>query len=265
MKRGSTLIVNLRQQLKHLLWKRGWDLRRVTPMNGIDVMLWNLLPQQRVNCVIDVGAHVGEYGMLLRALGYTGRIASFEPTHAAFTQLSLRARSDPNWRVYPAALGTSSSVAEINVTSASNFSSFRNSSSFGQSLFEAELTTTAIEHVQVRRLDDVFADVVAGVSNPRVYLKLDTQGWDLEVLAGAAGCLDRVVAAQSEMSVRPIYEGMPSQHDAIAAFGTAGFDVVGMFGLWPSPDGLLTEFDCVMVRHPAAQAPVQPGPVRATA
>ncbi len=263
MKRGRALAVKWRQELKHLLWKRGWDLRRITPMNGIDVMLWTLLAQQQVDCVIDVGAHVGEFGMLLRALGYTGRIASFEPTHQAFLQLSSRARPDPNWRVYPAALGRSSGAANINVNSATNFSSFRASSAFGESIFQAELTTAAIEHVDVRRLDEVFPDVVAGIRDPRVYLKLDTQGWDLEVLAGATGCLDRIVAAQSEMSVRPIYEGMPSQHDAIAAFGNVGFDVVGMFGLWPSPDGLLTEFDCVMVRR--AVADYQAGPVRLSA
>jgi hypothetical protein len=83
------------------------------------------------------------------------------------------------------------------------------------------------------------------------------------VLAGASGCLDRIVGAQSEISVRPIYEGMPSQQEAIAAFSSVGFEVVGMFGLWPTPDGLLTEFDCVMVRHLTAN--VQAAPIHLTA
>ena len=87
MKRGSELIWISKQKLKHLLRQRGWDIRQVTPLNGIDVMLWSLLAQQRVNCVIDVGSHVGDYAMLLRTLGYRGRIASFKPTREAFSDL----------------------------------------------------------------------------------------------------------------------------------------------------------------------------------
>src|SRR5262249_27014834 len=153
---------------------------------------------------------------------------------------------------------SSTGTADINVSHSSVFSSFRKSSVLGDSLFANELRTVAVERVQTRRLDELFVEIVRGIRDPRVYLKLDTQGWDLEVLAGAAGCVGRVVAPQSAMSVGPLYEGMPTQQDAIAAFRRVGFDVVGMFGLWPSPDRRLLEFDCVMVRRPAPQTACQP-------
>jgi FkbM family methyltransferase len=240
----------LRQRLKHFVWEHGWDVRRVTPENGLDVLLWRLLPGLGVNCVIDVGAHTGEFGMLVRALGYAGRIVSFEPTHAALLDLGRRARQDPDWQVQGVALGSTTRTAEIRVAGDSRFSSFRTSTVLGRSIFEGELATAEIEHVQVRRLDEMFGSIVRGIDNPRAYLKLDTQGWDLEVLSGAAGCLDRIVAAQSEMSLRPIYEDMPTQAEAIEAFRAVGFDVVGVFPLHPSQvDGLLNEFDCVMVRQ----------------
>jgi FkbM family methyltransferase len=244
-------IVLARQHVKHFIWKHGWDLRPVTPLNGIDVLLWRLLPELGVNCVIDVGAHTGEYGMLLRALGYHGRIASFEPTSAALTSLRQRTAQDSDWDAYPIALGSSTGSADLHVANASNFSSFHTSSGLGRSLFGPEFGIPTVEHVQIRRLDEMFAELVQGIDDPRVYLKLDTQGWDLEAFSGAAGCLDRIVAAQSEMSIRPIYDGMPNQCEALAAFQAAGYDVVGMYPLPPSPDGLLTEFDCVMIRRPA--------------
>ena len=50
----------------------------------------------------------------------------------------------------------------------------------------------------------------------RVYLKLDTQGTDLDVVEGASGALEAVDALQSEVAVRPIYEGVPELAQSLA-------------------------------------------------
>jgi FkbM family methyltransferase len=250
-----------RQRVKHLLWRQRWDLRPLRLLNGLDALLWTLFPELRVNCIVDVGAHTGEFGTFVRDLGYEGRIVSFEPTSVALANLRQRTRNDPDWRVYGLALGGSTGTADINVNRDAMFSSFRKSSELGRSIFAGELTTTAVERVQLRRLDALFSELIQGIRDPRVYLKLDTQGWDLEVLSGAGGCLERIVAAQSEMPIRPIYEGMPTASDAIAAFSAVGFDVVGMFPLNPLPgDWVLNEFDCVMVRRAPPPAQWSPAP-----
>ena len=65
----------------------------------------------------------------------------------------------------------------------------------------------------VRRLDDVFAEVTAGarLAAGRVLLKTDTQGYDLEVLAGASGVLDRIVAVKV---IKPWWAEDPAWADA---------------------------------------------------
>jgi hypothetical protein len=55
----------------------------------------------------------------------------------------------------------------------------------------------------------------------RVFLKTDTQGYDLKVLAGARRTLDRTIGIQIELSVVAIYEGMPSYVEAIAMLATS--------------------------------------------
>ena len=55
---------------------------------------------------------------------------------------------------------------------------------------------TATQKVEVCRLDEIFARVVGDAPDPRVLLRIDTQGYDLRVLEGAAGVLDRIVALQ---------------------------------------------------------------------
>ena len=96
------------------------------------------------------------------------------------------------------------------------------------------------------RLDAIIDDLVGTYS--RIFLKLDTQGWDLEVLAGASECMDRVAAVQTELSVIPIYEGMPGWLEAMSSLSSSGFEPT-----WMSPVTLdgpvrVLEFDCVMVR-----------------
>jgi hypothetical protein len=100
--------------------------------------------------------------------------------------------------------------------------------------------------VPVRRLDHVVEELNLG---PRgVFLKMDTQGWDLEVIRGAEACLPRIAALQSEMSVVPIYEGMPSYLDMLRELHGRGFEPAAMFPVSRQADLRLIEFDCVLVR-----------------
>jgi hypothetical protein len=55
----------------------------------------------------------------------------------------------------------------------------------------------------------VFAEVTAHVPDPKVLLKVDTQGYDLEVVEGAAEVLCRVAALQLVLPVKHVYDGVP--------------------------------------------------------
>ena len=59
-------------------------------------------------------------------------------------------------------------------------------------------------------------------------LKMDTQGWDLEVLKGAERSLQRIRAVQTEVSVRPLYEGAPDRVPTMAGLKERGFVFAGM-------------------------------------
>ena len=59
----------------------------------------------------------------------------------------------------------------------------------------------------------------------RIFLKLDVQGYESQVLAGATQLLAHTLAVQLEMSLLPLYEGetlMPQMHAAMTA---KGFDL----------------------------------------
>ncbi len=110
------------------------------------------------------------------------------------------------------------------------------------------------EQVQVRRLDEIFEEVTTGVPEPRIFLKMDTQGYDLNVFEGAAGSLEWTQGLESELSVRPLYEGMKDYVQALSTYQAAGFILSHVSVVSRGADGELMELNCFMRRPGEAGA-----------
>ena len=211
------------------------------------VQLPALFDMYGVNCVIDVGAHEGEYAQRLRSGGYDGRIASFEPVPGAFEALAREAEGDPAWRVHQLALGREDGTTTMNVVPGT-LSSLRPPTEFGARRYRRLRDPEPVE-VLVRRLDGMLDELLDGLERPRPYLKLDTQGFDLDVFAGAGERIGEFAGMQSELALMQIYEGMPRLPDALAVYEDAGFEVAAMYPVSrQGKTARVLEFDCVMVR-----------------
>ncbi|WP_413758108.1 FkbM family methyltransferase [Streptomyces sp. MMBL 11-3] len=210
-----------------------------------------LLELNGVNCVFDVGANTGQYGKGLRRFGYTGRIVSFEPVSDTFAKLRRSAENDPDWHVYNFALGREEAVQSIHVDWKS-MNSLLPPSEYGKERYR-RFAKGRTEEIEVRRLDDVMQKALEGIEDPRPYLKMDTQGFDMEVFAGAGERISEFVGLQSEVAALRLYEGSPAMGEAVAAYEAAGFGVTGMYPVTRDPaTGRVVEFDCVMVREAGA-------------
>ena len=71
----------------------GLHVGRYPPVDSLAYHLKTLLRQLEIDCVLDVGAHEGEFSGFLRDLDYAGEIISFEPVAASFAKLT---RADAN-------------------------------------------------------------------------------------------------------------------------------------------------------------------------
>lgn len=206
------------------------------------------------NCVFDVGANRGQYARRLRRLGYTGRIVSFEPTSQTFAELEKAAAQDPDWHVYRCGLGREETTAEIH-TGWKTMNSLLGPSDYGRDRY-SRFDTSDTEEIRVRRLDGVMDEALEGLADPRPYLKMDTQGYDLEVFAGAGKRIEEFVGMQSEVAVLRLYEGSPGMGEAVAAYEAAGFGITGMYPVTrEATTGRVIEFDCVLMRADAAPTP----------
>ena len=238
--------------LRRAARKVGVEVTRYPPPGSLASHLQRLLALHRINLVLDVGAHEGGYARLLRGeAGYAGEIVSFEPASATFARLQAAMAADPRWRAHRYALGAARGHATLRLFPDSELNSLHEPSAYGVLRYPS-MREGGVELVEVRRLDEVFAAVASHVPDPRVLLKVDAQGADLEVLEGAAGVLDRILAVQLEVPVKPIYQAAPPLPEALERVTGLGYEVTGLFPVSRERDGVgLTTLDCVARRTAA--------------
>ena len=247
----------MRAALKHFIAKiaerAGYTIVPSWRMNTFAqaCYLERLFELLQVELVLDVGANAGQYRDLLRAqVGYSGEIVSFEPVPQLSRNLAERARTDPNWHVENFALGSAGGEADFNVMADTQFSSFLtpHNDEVGDIFRDSNRPAEKVR-VRVTTLDAMFPALLNRFRPRATYLKVDTQGFDLQVLLGGLECLPHVAALQTEASVRPIYANAPKYHEIIEFCEKHGFVMSGIFpnnaGHFPQ----LIEFDCHMIRR----------------
>jgi FkbM family methyltransferase len=228
----------------------GFDLVRYPPpdLHNIHTRRARLIERYAVDSVLDIGANEGQYGYLVRDHGFRGRLISFEPLAEPFAALERRAAGDPRWECLRLALGGERGRAEMNVARLSAASSLLEAEDwFVEGLPIAERVGT--ESVEIATLDEISPELLDPDS--RVLLKLDVQGYEEQVLAGAEETLDRVVLLEQELSLIPLYEGESGILEALENLRDLGFSPVSLepagylpeSGEVPQVDGLFVRAD----------------------
>jgi FkbM family methyltransferase len=217
------------------------------PATSAALRLRLLLDALGVDVVVDAGAHTGQYGRWLRELGYAGEIVSIEPQAAANARLRHAARRDPRWHVLaPLALGDADGAADLTIAADSESSSL---AAALPALLAAAPGAAGVgtERVPLRRLDSLAPALLARARAP--FLKLDVQGYERRVLAGAARTLPLLRGLQLELSLAPLYAGEATLDEVAAELGRAGFALHGLTPGFTDPrDGRVLQVDALFWR-----------------
>jgi FkbM family methyltransferase len=226
--------------VSHQLAHRGFEIRRHSASRR-----QAMLAKHDVDLVFDVGAADGGYGTSLRTFGYTGRIVSFEPLTTSYERLSENTADDPRWTVRNLALGSDPGEATIHVASNDNSSSLLPMLDAHRDA-EPSIDYVSDQTVTVARLDDVAAEEMGPAQHP--FLKIDTQGFEREVLAGGKETVARCVGLQLELSFVQLYEGGMLVDEAVGWAYEQGFHLVGIEQGYAAPGGEILQVDGVFVR-----------------
>lgn len=221
------------------------DLYRVWEERHLD----RLFRRFEVDCVFDVGANIGQYAAMLREqVGYRGLIVSFEPNPESLRVLQDAARRDPKWVVEGLALSSASGEQTFNLMAGSQFSSLSRPRHDDAHGFERDNSIVRTVRVATETLGSAYGRLKERFDFSRPFLKLDTQGFDVEILRHGRDVVHGFVGLQSELSIRKLYEHSVDFRDAISFYEELGF-VLSAFV--PNNEGhfpMLVETDCIMVR-----------------
>ncbi|WP_340264215.1 FkbM family methyltransferase [Sphingobium mellinum] len=203
-----------------------------------------------IDCVFDVGANRGQYATMLRKdAAFAGTILSFEPNPDIFADLSRRAASDGKWHVFNLALSDFDGTTNFNIMAADQFSSLERPSDTQDAVFADRNRVTRTVEMQCRRLDGLLPELRGRHGFARPFLKMDTQGHDLSVCEGAGTMLAEFAGVQTELGVRPIYQGGTGYRAMIDWLETRAFVPSAFFANNKGHFPLLVEMDGIFVNQ----------------
>ncbi len=232
--------------LKRLVRRTGFDIVRFRPRTSPVARRMRLFRFHGINLVLDVGASSGGYALDLRSTGYRGRIVSFEPLSAPFAQLEARSSGDAAWDAVHAALGLEAGRRRLNVAANSESSSFLETDPRHVAAFPGARYVGS-ETVTVARLDDIFRDHFR--AGERAFVKIDAQGYERQILEGAAESLPAICGVQVEMSLVPMYEGEARMTDLVTFLEKEGFVLMSVQPVVEDPaSGQLLQIDGLFFR-----------------
>ncbi len=179
------------------------------------------LAAHSIDTIIDIGANNGGAYESFRNGGFKGQIISIDPLPAVQETLAQKKKNDPNWTILPPlAIGDQNGETQINVSDASDMSSVLKASNV---LMEALPRTNVVETitVQMKTLDTLYEELCLEGKN--VFVKIDTQGYEMPILKHAEKTLNKIKGLQVEMSLFELYEGETLYGEIMTFLSNKGF------------------------------------------
>jgi FkbM family methyltransferase len=178
-----------------------------------------ILANLGLKTIVDVGANRGQFALCARHLYPDAEIHCFEPLRGPAEVWRRTFRADPRAHLYRKAVAAQAGDAEMHVTRWDVSSSLLPIGAAQQSNFPL-CTQAATEAVETVRLADCLA--AAQIAAPAL-LKVDVQGFELEVLRGCGDLLHLFEFIYVEASFIELYVGQALASDVIAALLRVGF------------------------------------------
>jgi len=234
--------------IKNGFRKLGLDVHRFAPQASPTAQIIFALRNFNIDLICDIGANEGQFALEIRNAGYTGKIVSFEPLTSAHKKLQNANRGDPLWDIYPqCALGDMDTQIEINISANSASSSILPILKTCTLAAPASVYTSK-ETVPCHKLDSVISPYLSKATN--TLLKIDTQGYEWQVLDGAKMSLPQIKGILIELTFIPLYEGQRLFMDFYNRLQNEGFLLWALQPIFNDPNnGRTLQMDGLFFRQ----------------
>ncbi|MEO8399930.1 MAG: FkbM family methyltransferase [Ignavibacteriaceae bacterium] len=228
----------LKKKIKKVMHKVGLDVKKYKPIN------YKWLENLEIQSVIDVGANVGQFANEINKILPKVKIYAFEPLTDCFNELRNNTKK-LNIQLYNYALGNENGKNEINMSNHTPSSSLLKMTQLHKDIY-VHSKDHNIQKIEVRKLDDMYGNM--DIKFP-ILLKLDVQGYELEVLRGAKDFLNRVKVVLTEINYSRLYQNQATFKDLFLLLDSYGFAYRGNLVQTVSPiNGEVLYTDSVFVK-----------------
>tara|TARA_B100000925_G_C21986214_1_gene464647 strand:+ start:498 stop:1193 length:696 start_codon:yes stop_codon:yes gene_type:complete len=182
------------------------------------------LKNSKISTVFDVGANVGQYAQMLRRFGYKGKIISFEPLEKEKNILDVNMILDKQFESYNYAIGKKNSIGKINYAlnsvSSSIFKSHPRHIKYNKGTISKEKKKIVIKNLK---------NFKSKIEKSKTLLKLDTQGYEYEILSSAESMIKYFKIIQLETSFRKVYYSEKNWLKSLELLQKNGFYIIDIF------------------------------------
>lgn len=196
---------------------------------------------QTLNCdvVLDVGANKGQFTLAVRRNIPAARVFAFEPMHKAATVFDAVHSNDPHVVLLHGAVGEADETMQMNISARQDSSSLLPISARQNEIFPGT-NSVGVETVIVKPLTHwISSDVITG----NTLLKIDVQGYELEVLRGCVDVLNKIKYVYVECSFVELYAGQAMAWEVIDYMSKHGFYLAGIYNVSYDKDGVAIQAD----------------------
>ena len=203
----------------------------------------NVLRSVRSELFIDIGANRGQFSLAAQKAFPSAEIMCFEPLTSAYKVLDTIFRSKPKVKTHHVAIGDAETEMAINVSKREDSSSLLDILDSQTKIFPGTGRRDT-EQVTVRRLSNFIPG--EGLLKS-IFVKIDVQGYELEVLKGALDIIKGINYFYIECSFLELYKGQAIASDVIEFLSNQGFLLDGIYNLHHDRAGMAVQADCLFI------------------
>ena len=193
--------------------------------------------------VVDVGANHGQFALIARKCFPDAKIDSFEPLAEPADRFQALFENDQMTHLHRIAIGQNEGDAIIHISARDDSSSLLPITSIQSELFSGT-GECGTRMISVAPLSSVFSDNDIMES---ALLKVDVQGFELEVLRGCGGLLAQFQYVYVECSFVELYKGQAFADEVIAFLHQRNFVLDGIYNLCHDKNGRAVQADFFFV------------------
>lgn len=209
-------------------------------IDSLELLLLIKTLRPNIKLIYDVGANRGTWTILAKSIFPDSTVHAFEPLLKLKEIFLVNTKNLKNVILNPIALGAEIGNLEINITSDLDSSSLLLPTEMQNDIFGVKKTDSI--PVPISTLDDytlktgVIPDIV----------KLDVQGYELEVLKGAISTLNKIKFIIIEVSFSEFYKGQPLFEEIVSYMFSNGFRVYA-FGQGTATGKVISQSDILFI------------------